>query len=246
MYKTILFFFLGSFVSQLSFAEAGGRLQKAENFYDAGDYKEAAELYEDFLKEKGLSGNVLFNLGNTYFRLGMTGKAVASYLAAKRLLPRDPDVKKNLNYARSFAKDKLSTEKSFSIFSVLTAWAKNFTVEELRFAGLVLWIFFVLVLLSSYLMKTLSSFKPLFLFLALASASFVFFFSGSSSFQREWGAVTNSLVSVRSGPGSSNTVLFELHEGAPLLWQDEKEGWTKVELSDGKKGWLESTKASFY
>lgn len=249
MFKNILFCILCFFYGVTSLGSLDSSkslLSQAESFYDAKNYEEAAKIYEKILEEQGSSGEVLFNLGNTYFRLGKKGKAIAAYLGAKRLLPRDPDIAKNLKYAESFSKDKLTAENEKDFLSVLTAWSKNFTWDELVFFSAVFWLIFIVLLLFSYFLGILYSFRPLFLSLTLFFALFsMIFYWKSASFER-WGAVTTELVSVRSGPFQSNTALFELHEGAPLLWQDSKENWVKIELSDGKKGWLEASDLAFY
>ncbi len=249
MFKNILFCIFCFFYGLTSFGSLDSSkslLSQAETFYDAQNYEDAAKIYEKILEEEGSSGEILFNLGNTYFRLGKKGKAIAAYLGAKRLSPRDPDITKNLKYVESFSKDKLTAESQTDFLSVLTAWSKNFTWEELVFFSVVFWIIFIVVLLFSHVLGIFSSFRPLFLSLTLFFSVFsLIFFWKSASFER-WGAVTSELVSVHSGPFQSNTTLFELHEGAPLLWKDSKENWIKVELSDGKKGWLESSDLAFY
>ena len=55
--------------------------------------------------ERGhLNGHVFFNLGNTCIRLGELGRAILNYKKASVLLPRDGDLKANLQYARSLPK----------------------------------------------------------------------------------------------------------------------------------------------
>jgi orotate phosphoribosyltransferase len=58
-----------------------------------------------------------------------------------------------------------------------------------------------------------------------------------------WGAAFSgsgdAVTKVLAGPGDGNGVLFELHEGAPVLVTDRgQSGYLKVQLSDGKSGWI--------
>ena len=76
-------------------------LFKANEAYLAGNYPEAAELYQAIDMSGHLNGNIFYNLGNCYMRLGETGKAILNYKKARLLLPRDGDLKANLQYARS-------------------------------------------------------------------------------------------------------------------------------------------------
>jgi hypothetical protein len=67
-------------------------------------------------------------------------------------------------------------------------------------------------------------------------------FITNASMGHQWGAVTEknpSGAKIYSGPSKRESVLFELHEGAPVLVRGPKrEGFWPIELSDGKKGWI--------
>jgi len=43
---------------------------------------------------------------------------------------------------------------------------------------------------------------------------------------------------VRAGFSRNDTTLFVLHEGAEFTILDEEQGWWKIALADGKKGWV--------
>lgn len=77
---------------QQAFLEAG-------RAYDQGRLDEAVSRYNDLMAQGYESKELLFNLGNAYFRLGKTGLAVVNYRRAWRLAPRDPDVLANLRFA---------------------------------------------------------------------------------------------------------------------------------------------------
>ena len=79
----------------------------ANQAYLEDRYEEAAGLYEMIVETGHLNGHVFFNLGNTYIRLGELGRALLNYKKASVLLPRDGDLKANLQYARSLAKDRI-------------------------------------------------------------------------------------------------------------------------------------------
>lgn len=67
--------------------------------YAAGNYADARQSYERVLAD-GLHANALYNLGNTFFRLGEPGRAVLQYERALALSPRHPDATANLKVAR--------------------------------------------------------------------------------------------------------------------------------------------------
>ncbi|MFH0952763.1 MAG: tetratricopeptide repeat protein [Verrucomicrobiota bacterium] len=78
---------------QQTFLEAG-------RAYDAGRLPDAIGLYEKLLTEGYVSKELLFNLGNAYFREGKAGRAVLHYRRAWQLAPRDPDILANFGFAQ--------------------------------------------------------------------------------------------------------------------------------------------------
>ena len=79
--------------------------KQANQLYEKKEYPKAAEVYE-IIASKVRNGNVYYNLGNTYFKLGQRGKAILYYERARQLMPRDKDIRGNLRYAISLNKDK--------------------------------------------------------------------------------------------------------------------------------------------
>lgn len=77
---------------QKMFSEAG-------KLYDQGRFTEAAEVYEELLKEGWRASEIYFNLGNAYFKGGRLANAVLNYRRAWYLAPRDPDIRANLQYS---------------------------------------------------------------------------------------------------------------------------------------------------
>jgi tetratricopeptide (TPR) repeat protein len=80
--------------TEASFAEA-------KVLYEQGQYRQAARAF-DQLHTNGLSSVALhYNLGNAWLKAGEPGRAIAHYRLAKRLAPRDDEVRANLRIARS-------------------------------------------------------------------------------------------------------------------------------------------------
>ena len=75
----------------------------ANRQYQAGDYAGAAASYEQILAADGPRAAVLYDLGNSYQRLGKYGPAILAYERARLLTPRDPDLSANLALARKAA-----------------------------------------------------------------------------------------------------------------------------------------------
>lgn len=68
--------------------------------------EEAALQYEIILSKGFRHGQIHYNLGNTYYRLGEVGKAILNYRKAERLMPGNAEIKANLRLAKTPSKTK--------------------------------------------------------------------------------------------------------------------------------------------
>jgi hypothetical protein len=67
----------------------------------AEHYRLAADGFEKLLAGGVENGELYYNLGNTYLRLGDVGRAIANYRRAARFIPDDANLNANLRFARS-------------------------------------------------------------------------------------------------------------------------------------------------
>ena len=243
MLNKFLGFLLSLCLSQWAYSNT---LVEATRAYDQGDYKTSIKIYEQWISEGLINGHTLYNLGNAYYRSGEKGKAMAALLGARSLLPRDPDVKANLEYVHKDLSDKLDYNEESSITQILTFWVSGTTPMEILQVFTLLWGVGMLSLILCLVFKKLYVLRS-FSYTSLAlSLIFLLAFGVSVKTQAKWGAVQSRIASVRSGPSSSNILVFELHEGAPFMVKDIQNGWYKIQLSDHKSGWIAKTEALVY
>ncbi len=223
--------------------DANSTFFKAGENYNAGKYQEAAKLYESALNEKQ-NGYLYYNLGNAYFKMNKLGLALLNYRRAQRLIPRFEDLISNLQYAREEAKDKIESKGYTQAKKRIFFWYYLFNKKELITAFLIInFIFFFLA--GIYIYAKTDVLKWLMVVLAI-----VYFSLGASVLTRIYqeskiteGVVTAQEIAVRSGYGTNNVVLFKLHEGAEFMVKGIKADWFKIELADGKKGWIQNSGA---
>ena len=84
-------------------AEKSASFDQANRLFQSGDFEAAASAYQNAIHADGPSAALLYNLGNSYYRVGQYGPAILAYERAKLLTPRDPDLMANLNLARKAA-----------------------------------------------------------------------------------------------------------------------------------------------
>lgn len=213
---------------------------KANEAYNTGKFKEAASLYEAAI-EKTENGYLYYNLGNCYFKTGELGQALLNYRRAQKLTPRFEDLLSNLNYARQETKDKIEAKGYSQALRKVFFWYYMFSKKELIIAFVALNFAFFLVA-GIRLYTKADAVKWI-----LVIVSILYLISGASALTRIYqdsygkeGVVTAQEVSVRSGNAVNNVVLFMLHEGAEFKARKIKGDWLKIELADGKKGWIQS------
>jgi len=213
--------------------------------YKAGRYDDAVAAYQRAVDAGFASGALYFNLGNAWFKSGKPGEAVLNYERALRLLPRDPDIKTNLAYARDLAAD---AELGPPLWQrALFPLAGRATTSELAWLCTALWWLF-------WGMLALRLFAPrqrlglgraaivVGLVAVLSAANFVARLS-SVDWRRTAVVTATGPVVVRFEPSPTGTEYFRVAEGVLLEVTDEREGWLQVRRRDGRRGWIPANAA---
>ncbi len=220
-------------------------LFRANQDYLEGRYAEAAQGYESLLSRGEINGHVLYNLGNACLRSDQLGKAILQYRKALLLLPRDGDLKANLAYARSLRPDRLELDADGrGTLRALTFWYRGLNLREFLTAFLVLHaLFWAAALLRLYRPSEALSWAFVLLLLASVLAAGGAAFKWRETLHGREGVILEKEVEARAGFTERDTVLFVLHEGAEFSILGEEGDWWKIELADGKKGWIPAPSA---
>ena len=214
--------------------------------YTSGDYP-AAIVHWNSLAESGLeSVELYYNLGNAHFKDGNVPRAILWYERARRLDPSDRDVAHNLEFARAQTQDRIDSVPEFflrtwirraSLIMHSDAWAVLSLVLFALALGMLL-----LFLLGGGAGARRTGFFAGIAALLLSLACLGLSSSQKRAAQKDNGAIVMlPVASVKSAPsGDSSTSLFVLHEGTRVKTLDSVSGYTLVELSDGRQGWIET------
>ena len=226
--------------------DLAAQVTAANSAFDRGDYTQALAVYQDIADAGHVNGHVYYNMGVIFHRLQRTGEAMAAFLAARHYLPRDPDVVFNLRFIQDKIKDNLTSiipPKFYDVIGMITDYLtrREIAVTALVLGGL------SLLLFAFYLFyrQVVFLFKLGILMLVLAVLAIIFL-QTKSLFAEHWGAIITKSTQVYSGPGTDNTTLFILHEGAPFIVEKETNAYLRIRLSDGKKGWVNTDTARSY
>jgi hypothetical protein len=209
--------------------------------YRANDMTGAIVAWERVMHEGVVSGPLLYNLGNAHYRQGEIARAILCYERASKLLPRDRDVRNNLDIAKLATVDKLEMPVRLFIWNWLDAARDYFSASELAR------LFEVLGILTAVLLavrRLRASFLPRIMRSAAVVAFCAWMLVGSwylwraALDSRIYGIVLTSKTDVYSAPDSASTQLFSIHEGTKLRMGERLSDWVNVRLPDGRSGWL--------
>jgi tetratricopeptide (TPR) repeat protein len=214
---------------------------EAQKNYKEGKYSQAAGGFEMLLQNGDRNGPLYYNLGNSYFKMGMLGKAILSYRLAELYTPRDEDLNTNLNYARQLTKDKIEPKQWVPFLKRFCFWYSKLNIRELFIVFLIAHALFWVFALSKMVWR--NEYLNFMFFIALALTAVLGFSFAIKLYHHFYdidGVVLAKEVTVRSGNGMNNTALFQLHDGAEFKITQQEGNWLKIELPDGKKGWIDS------
>ncbi len=237
------------------FDEANDSFRRANELL-TNDPKQAADLYRRaalrygrLLDEQGIRNSKLFyNLGNAYFQLGDIGRAILNYRQAERLDPADLNVQRNLAFARTKRQDKLDPAAAGQVVRTLLFWHFEWSrVTRMRLfaaAWMLMWAVLLLRLLGQHWAPRE---------IAVGTLVLVVLLLGSMVFETVEDASTVAGVIVapdtiaRQGDGPSYEASFRdpLHAGTEFEVLEERPGWCRAELPDGRLCWLDAGDVEF-
>lgn len=232
--KRTIFFILVIFCRwQVLYADASAAISDGFrlgcDFYKKAEYEKALLQFK-LLEEKYPTASVLYNIGNTYFRLGKIGYALVYYERAKKISPIDNDVNFNIKFLAEMIKDHDYKQTFFSAADA--SWFKLFF--SLSF------FFFVIIISVKLLNPGRVLFWPVigsFVFFALFSSTYLIKYRQQKQAEA---VVVSNIAEIRSGPGNSFKVNFTLPEGKKIIILNRSGNWVEVGVKSlGIKGWLE-------
>lgn len=233
------FFLLLALLTQSVFAASTDEVRFEQLFanaaraYDENHLPEAISGWESLLNENQQLPEVLFNLGNAYYRNGNLGKAIWTYRQAERLAPRDPDIRANLGFAAQ------ATGISLPARNTLATWLLDVSQKEWQVWGSAC--FWLLSLsLAAWILKPRFRFisRPAAIVLtALLLLALAGLWTHRDWRQRPECVVMHADQKILSGPLETATPLLAIPEGAIVRMLEPHGNWVEVQ-TDAVRGWL--------
>ena len=224
-------------------AQAEAKLAQANQFMVSKEYQKAAEVYEDLIAEGYSGAELLYNLGNAWYRAGDRGKAILNYERALRLQPYDQEIIDNLAIVREELTDEVIELEPFFLYRWWRFLLNILSATGWTIIGLiVLWAAFYFgyqylygrerVLRKAGFIKglTLLAFGLLILFIAFQK----------HLLEEDSGAaiILAAEAPLCSAPNDPETALITLHAGTKVYLVDKIGEWQLVRLVNGDEGWI--------
>lgn len=218
-----------------SFSDA---FEKANKLYAEGQCEPAINTYSNLAQNGTVSAALYFNLGNACLKGGRSGLAVVYYQRALEISPRDPDIRANLQLARSRAYQGNPPKTGF-----LRSWTTWFSLNEWSILAAVAWWGWLGILVTHQLkpeMKSrLARLQRLLLMAALIAVA-------GLGIRLYFDRVINSAIiivkeaPVKYGPLEESRVFYTLQDGAEITAIDRQNQWVQIRDNQKRTGWVHS------
>jgi len=218
--------------------------QQGNKAYDDGNYEFAIESYNKIVDDGYESGEVYYNLGNSYYKSNDIINAIVSYERGLKYIPNNENLRDNLDIANLSIVDRTKENEELPLMNYIENIERDYNIFTIRSTFIM--IFFVLAILISItiiisnnrvkkILNILSSFTLLSLLIIL-----YLYVDISNKNSIKYGLVSIDKISIMSSPddNTNNTTLFSLHKGTKVRIKSETDKWFNISISSEKKGWL--------
>jgi tetratricopeptide (TPR) repeat protein len=206
----------------------------ANELYERGKFTEAASAYEKMIQSGAVSPALYFNLGNSFFKAGEIGRAIAAYRHAEAIAPRDPDLRANLQFVRNQVQGPTLMPNRWQ------RWLAKLTVNEWTgLASVGLWVWLLSLALAQFRPGLKPAFRGTTLFSGIASAVLCLCLGFAVLTNPPQTAIVIAHEAlVHNGPLDESQAAFSVHDGAELTVLDRKDRWLQISVGDRRIGWL--------
>lgn len=232
---------LGGLLIAFSGTSADASLETAEKAWEEGDYDGALANYEA-LAQKATTPDLLYNIGNCYYRLDQPALAALHYHRALRLDPKHPEARQNL----AFINRKLGALVAPDLDA--PPWTQRLPLSAITFsARLALWVI-ALGILARFALATSRNRR-----VAVATAiggcilllgavlGYVFYPVADEELTiPDVLVVSQNGAEVRTEPSAAGSEILNAPPSTPATALTTRGPWTYIQLANDTRGWIRS------
>ena len=220
--------------------------ETGNDHYANGRYQEAIDAYKSILDAGQESAALYYNLANAHYKLNNVAPSVYYYEKAKQLSPADADIQNNAAFAENMKIDAIDTLPENTVKKTMNKVIDTFTIDGWAITAVIFIILAVLLCIGYFFAYTAGRKRLLFITgtiaLLLGIMSVVFAYSAFAKASSDNPAIVFiEEVEIKSEPKLASTTAFTLHEGTKVQVLETVTDWSRIQLSDGKVGWIPSS-----
>lgn len=208
----------------------------ANRLYEQGNYTNAATAYAHLTAAGRVNSVLYFNLGNACFKSGQWGRAIAAYLRAEQLSPRDADLEANLQLARKRVANDASVPPSR-----LQRWLGGLTINEWTVLTMIAgWLWLGMLGAGQWRPAWRPALRNAVLVFGLAT---VLLAAMTGLLFRDTrinqvAVVTVPEIKVQTGPLDESVAVYSVSDGVELRVLDRRDNWLQVRDAHKRIGWV--------
>jgi len=217
--------------------------EDANKKYISGDYPGSIEIYKKIIDNDYESDKIYYNIGNAYYRMGKLGYSILYYEKALKLNPKNGDARFNLKLANLRIKDRIEVPPPFFLIdwyrNLKNIYSSSGWAKILSFWMLLLSFIFVgYNFISSTVIKRVLKFIIAVVAILLLINLVLLIDKFCDENTNNYGIVLIPSLECLSAPQEGSVVLFIIHEGLKVRVLYKEDQWLRIELPDGKQGWV--------
>ena len=214
--------------------------------YENRQYHKAIQAYHALHKKYGVESCALYyNLGNAYYKNNDLGRAILYYKRAIKLKPGDDDARHNLS--------KVEDEIGIKSFSKKRSWIIRFhqaILNKFSIYGWTLfsvanyWRFSIISVVVIFFGKNKKIFFYLWIIICCVFAIGLFFTINKAylDITRKEAVILEDNTEMKKIYDPSSETIFTLRVGETVLLKEPWHNWHRIQLPDGRTGWIRSEK----
>jgi len=231
------------FLSMASFAQNGPLFEQGKELYKAEKYIEAVNSWMKILENNQHSASVYYNLGNAHYKLSNIGPSIYYYEKALLLAPNDSDIKNNLAFAENARVDAIEPLPKTIFYKWYHTVSDLLTFDGWAIGVVAFSMCFVLLFLLYYFSysegkKRLFFGSALMTILLLGMALSMSFSTYDDAIKDQPAIIFSESIEVRDAPSLGSGSSFTIHEGTKVQIIARDTDWVRIEIANGKDGWI--------
>ena len=237
MKNIVLFIF---FISQFAQAQGNAIFEQANKAYEAKQYNEAIDGYNRLIRSNTLvAPEVYYNLANAYYKTEKVAPSIYYYEKVLAMQPQDKAIQDNLKLAQRMQIDHFDQIAAPFLTKVQDALTSFFTVDVWGFIAIGFMLLFLLFFVLYFLKRKQSYFIAFIMSLFFAMYSF---FSANYQMHKaannQYAIIFDKEIPLQKEAKLTADEIVKIHEGTKVKIKTQAKDWAKVQLSDGREGWL--------